>query len=318
METSGEQPMNRQPTESNERCLIRSDDEWEKPKRSTCSSKFLCHFCVQQQAELYISRPDGGNTTNERWHRSLWEQGDRSTISFCRFGIQNEVHFLQRLSNFLFGFWALSVLFIRCLMLFWSTSNRGNCRIYQGEFRLRGIRKFIKFDSFWENFEAGEWSEHNFWISPNWIPNQTCQHVPLRDTFQQISRHNLIISDHANSHQQKECVIRGDTSPSRSIVRPVSYSLILTLLIIIMSIFGHAVLFSILLTVIPAQFNIPLPFGGISLNKNEKGEVILEWRWSLEKKVGFSWRSAATRTSTCSAGAPIEIWNWRRATARSK
>ena len=43
--------------------------------------------------------------------------------------------------------------------------------------------------------------------------------------------------------------------------------------LIVMSILRHALLVSIILTVIPAQFNIPLPFGGISLNKNEKGEV---------------------------------------------
>ncbi|PIC46541.1 hypothetical protein B9Z55_006200 [Caenorhabditis nigoni] len=43
-----------------------------------------------------------------------------------------------------------------------------------------------------------------------------------------------------------------------------------------MSIFRHALIVSIILTVIPAQFNIPLPFGGISLNKNEKGELEID------------------------------------------
>uniref|UniRef100_A0A1I7UA95 Uncharacterized protein n=1 Tax=Caenorhabditis tropicalis TaxID=1561998 RepID=A0A1I7UA95_9PELO len=40
-----------------------------------------------------------------------------------------------------------------------------------------------------------------------------------------------------------------------------------------MSLVRHALFFSIILTVIPGQFIIPLPFGGISLNKNEKGEL---------------------------------------------
>ncbi|CCD66153.1 uncharacterized protein CELE_F40H3.3 [Caenorhabditis elegans] len=40
-----------------------------------------------------------------------------------------------------------------------------------------------------------------------------------------------------------------------------------------MSLIRHALLVSIILTVIPAQFNIPLPFGGISLNKNKNGEL---------------------------------------------
>lgn len=40
-----------------------------------------------------------------------------------------------------------------------------------------------------------------------------------------------------------------------------------------MSLVRHALVISVILTVIPAQFNIPLPFGGISLNKNAKGEV---------------------------------------------
>lgn len=74
-----------------------------------------------------------------------------------------------------------------------------------------------------------------------------------------------------------------------------------------MSLIRHALLVSIILTVIPAQFNIPLPFGGISLNKNKNGEVRKLGR--KEKKTTFSWKLAEIKTSICLVGEQIETSN---------